>query len=229
MSTIPTSVLLKENGERILLESGDFILLEGSYQGYAVLDEWPNWEEAPDESFSFSGTVLDNTTGLAVVKPRGDTQRQSIRVGYRFTSRAELARFRRFIDARRGRQKAFWMPTWQQDLTLTADCSTTTAVVESVGYAGRMFPYTPRKHLALINHDRVMHVCGVTAAVDGGVTETLTLDAAPAAPVIAGSSLVSFLLLVRLESDTVNYSYVSPTHMTAQISVIEVPKEVPAP
>ncbi len=229
MSLLPTSVLLQETGEQLLLEDGSSLLLELSYQGYPVLDTWPNWESLPREFRSFSGTVLENTTGLAVVKPRADQLRQSMQFSFRFTSRTELAQFRRFIDARRGRQRAFWMPTWQADLVATTDCSTTTLVVESVEYAGRMFPNAARKHLALVNHDRTMHIRGVTAALDNGTTESLTLDAAPSATVVAGKSLIAFLLLVRLQTDVVELVYKSGDHMEATIQVLEVPLEAPAP
>lgn len=229
MALLATSVLLKENGEKILLESGDQLVLEQSYQGFDVLDYWPNWESLPREFRAYSGTVLDNTTGLAVVKPRADQPRQAMQVAFRFTSRAELARFRRFVDRIRGRQKAFWMPTWQQDLVATVDCSTTSLVVESVGYTGRMFPNNARKHLALVNYDRSIYLRGVSGASDNGTTETLTLDAAPDATVTAGKSLICFLLLVRLQIDAVELTYISPEHMEATVQVLEVPLEVPAP
>ena len=97
MSVLATSVLLKENGERILLESADALLLEQSYQGFPVLDFWPNWERLPSEYRRFSGTILDNTTGLPTVKPRGDTQRQEM----------DVLRFPRLTDSGRntGRQQ----------------------------------------------------------------------------------------------------------------------------
>lgn len=226
---IATDVLLTEAGDRLLLESSDGLLLESSYQGFEVLDFWPNWETLPNEGTARSGTVLDNTTGLAVVKPRADQPRESLEFSFRLTGHAELARFRRFIESRRGRQKAFWCPTWQADLVPTADVTSTSLVVESVGYAGRMYPNNARKHLALVRHDRSLYPRGVTGASDNGTTETLTLDAAPAQTVLQSSNLVSFLLLVRLDSDAVTYTYVSPSHMTVRIRVVEVPMEVPAP
>lgn len=226
---IATDVLRTEAGDRLLLESADGLLLESSYQGFEVCDFWPNWETLPSEGTARSGTVLDNTTGLSVVKPRADQPRESLDFAFRLISRAELARFRRFIESRRGRQKAFWCPTWQSDLVPTADVTGTSLVVESVGYTGRMYPNNARKHLALIRHDRSLYLRGVTGASDNGTTETLTLDAAPAQTVLQANSMVSFLLLVRLADDTVNYTYISPSHMTARVSLLEVPMEAPAP
>ncbi len=221
--------LLQEDGDLILLESGGELLLGNAYLGFNVLDFWPNWEIKPIEAIERSGTILENRTGLPVVKPRADQPRQSMSFTFRTDSRAELARFRRFVASLRGRQRAFWIPTWEADLNPTAFLTGSNITVESIGYEGRMHDFHPRRHCVLVKWNRELEIFAIIGATDNGTTELLNTDHTfPGAPGYNNEHvMISFLLLVRLESDTIEYTYITPELMDAKLRVIELPLETP--
>lgn len=229
MGVLTLDNLLTEAGDDLLLERGDALVLETAHKGFEVADFWPNWETKPLEAFERAGTVLDNVTGLPAVKPRADQPRQSLDFTFRFVTRAELARFRRFVEQVRGRQQPFWIPTWERDLEPVNNIFGTDITIESIGYAGTLHPFHARRHAALVKWDRTAVLFGINDATDDGTTEVLNTDTAfGASPGFnKGHVMISFLLLVRLETDEVRYSYVSPTHMTARIRVVELPLEAP--
>jgi hypothetical protein len=223
--------LLTEAGEFLITEDGLFgVALENAHHGYEILDFWPNWEVKPIETTERSGTILDNITGLPVVKPRADQPRQAMEFAYRLTSRDDIARFRRFIVARRGLQGAFWIPTWEADIKPVQNISGSDIFVESIGYEATLLPFLARRYMVLIRSNRTLVPFVVNAAADNGITETFNTDTAfGGAPGFDFNHvMISFLLLVRLDAD-VDYTYLSPTHMTARIRVVELPLEVPDP
>lgn len=229
MPLIPTFRLLLEDGSGLLQENGDLLALDQAYLGYEVFDFWPNWEEEkPQDGVEHSSTVLDNVTGLPTVKSRSSLPRGRLTLDYRLVGRAELHAFRIFLKRVRGRAVPFWLPTWTADLQMTAAAVGATVDVEPAGYASRMWGNDHRDHVALITHSRVLYPRGVVNAVDNGSFERLTLSSSLPATLPAASTMVSFMLLVRLDEDAVELRYRTPTLMDATLTFVEVAREAPA-
>lgn len=200
--------------------------LTTTYQGAPVLDVWMDWAGfSPAVRSEQAGVILDTVTGLSLWKPRGAYPRAEMSMLFRVYGRDSIDEFRVFVEGRRGRQQAFWVPTWQRDLELAADASGATIQVEPANYASAVFPITQRRHLALTYHDRTQVLREITAA-SAGATESLTLDGS-VGPYRADLVLVSYLLLVRLSQDSVSYRYRSREVMECELAMIEVPEEYP--
>lgn len=200
--------------------------LDTTYEGSPVLDVWMDWAGySPTITSDQAGVILDNVTGRYAWRPRGAFPRAELRMLFRVFGRQSMQDFREFVEARRGRQQSFWIPTWQRDLELASDASGQTIQIEPVGYAAEVFPIAQRRHLALTYHDRTQVLRSVTAA-SAGATESLSLNAS-VGPYRADLVLVSFLLLVRFTEDVVEYTYPLRDVMECELSMVEVPEEYP--
>jgi hypothetical protein len=223
---------LLENGDKRLLESGDFRLLEAAYdpyKGYDVFPFRPNWVEPPKEQLHRSMTTLENQTGLQTVRSHTVTPIGFFDMLLTLEGRDEITAFRHYIKTLRGRWKPIWVPSWQSDLKPTANFSGSSITVESVGYAGYLFPHNGRKHLAIIRHDGVIYVRGVNSASDNGTTETIGLKSSVGVTIYASSCLVCFLHFARLAEDRVVTRWIGKDLAEARIGWVELPREVPAP
>ena len=115
-------------------------------------------------------------------------------------TKAELWRLRCWLHTCKGRQKAFWMPTWAEDFTLRQDVLSADTVlhVESVEYA----TYYGLRHIMVLKRDGTRIYLRVTsgAAETGG--DALTLSAAVGQNIaMADVDRVCLLNLMRFGSD----------------------------
>lgn len=129
-------------------------------------------------------------------------QAESIR-GMAFTVRDPDSRqwFKSFIGTVRGRQKAFFLPTWKPDLVPLSDASTATLTVvgppSAVDYANTWWESTQR-WLMLTRTDGTVHYRKVYDAADNGDgTQDILLDS----PLAGALASVSIMELCRFESD----------------------------
>lgn len=224
--------LLKEDGDQLLLESGDAFVLEGAYepfQGYMVFPFVANWATEPTDVINRSMTTLDNTTGLHTVRTHTTTPIVSFKILVTLEGRDEIQAFRNFMRDLRGRTSACWVPTWQADLTPYNGFSGGIIEIDSIGYTSTLYPFECRRRLALINAAGLIQPVRVTSAWDTGTKENLSVspDVSPAIPKEA--CLISFLLLARLESDTVEMRFFRPELAEVRLGFVEVPREVVAP
>lgn len=119
---------------------------------------------------------------------------------------------KKFLDTVKGRFKSFWLASWRPDLVYVSKAAGSVTVTSGEN-AGDVFAWWPqhRTYLQIWQADGTLTYVRITAAVDNGNgTVTLTIvDAADAAVTLSGSavSMVSWLELVRLESDEVTVTF----------------------
>lgn len=126
--------------------------------------------------------------------------------------RAAYWRIRQFVQALRGRQKAFWLPTGLVDFRVGADggAPSATLSVQNVGYSARTFPIAGnrRKDIVIEYTNGTRDLRAIIAAADAGVNETLTLDSATSLATTAASvKRISFLQRVRLATDALEFTH----------------------
>lgn len=100
-----------------------------------------------------------------------------------------------------GRRIPLWVPTWQDDLKVTG-ISGNDITIEQMGYTDNYNLHEARRDVCFIEPDGTMTPRRITACVDGGATETLTLDGAPVA-----DAMCSFLVHSRLDHDRLELQY----------------------
>lgn len=229
MALVPRYRLL-ETGDRRLLENSLPRLLEHSYEpylGFAIFPFRANWAEEPSDGWVQSMTTLDNVTGLHLTRSHVDVPIARFEILLTLEGRTEINDFRGMIRDMKGRSQRVWVPTWVADLKLVADITATTMAVESVGYSDAMYPHANRKYVAIIDHTGLIMPRKITGASDNGTQETLSIDASVDNTVLANASLISFLLLARLASDSVRLRWIGSDLAEARVAFVELPLEVP--
>lgn len=149
-------------------------------------------------------------------------------------SEAEIAALRTFITGTaKGRYGAFWIPTFYQDYVLNTDIASanTSIIINHADYTNLMYPLGLwRRHIAILYG-------GIPASLiprkvsstpsQTATTETLPLSSAVGVNLTTAQVLLSHLLLVRMESDEIAISHLSPSLATATFSVVELLAEYP--
>lgn len=111
---------------------------------------------------------------------------------------AEYQWLKLFLSTVKGRQKAFWLPTWRDDMTFVSKAANTITISDTDG--SDFFAWWPaqRQHIQIWEADGTITYAEVTAAVDNGATITLTIGTTLASSDV---TMVSWLELCRFESD----------------------------
>ena len=198
-----------------------------SYLGFDVLERRPNMREAVTDVSPRSLAIHDPGLGAREVQARDLApafQRSHLWTAQGLQAIADL---RTWLAARKGRAVPFWVSTLRQDLILAAPANAADAAltIEAIGYARFAYPHKARRHLAL-------HLPGATlyrqvaTATEGGATEALALTSALGTSVPLGT-LVSYLVLCRLDSDEIELVWHTDQLVEASIAFREIPEEVP--
>ena len=122
----------------------------------------------------------------------GSPQNLPIRV--LLASRVACSEFYGWMDARQGKINPVWIVSQESDLeVLSRTGSPATITISHIGYTSRYNLHEARRHVGILKADGSYVYRRITAAVDNGTTETLTLNADP--PALADCVKVSFLRL----------------------------------
>ena len=188
--------------ESVDLSDTDF----DTYRDYPVMTDRAVVMGSFDEAINRAYDLVDN--GLAppfIDSIRSEADQKSV-AAWSLSNRADLWRVRQWLHTCKGKAKAFWMPTWSNDLVLTDDIESADTVlhVEAIGYPTS---YTLRHVMILkTNGSRVYLRVTEGEAETGG--EVLTLSAAVGQNILASDvQMICFLQLMRFASDEFTISY----------------------
>lgn len=201
-----------------------------TYLGIDVLEVNHNFRDAIRQSFDRLGTFAENPTGRRLWEDAGEQPMPVRSFSWFADGRPAIAALRAFLDARKGRMVPFWIPTYTPELVMTLDGAAldSSVRVANVGYGRFLFPFQARRYLAIISGNGTFLRRKVTLVTDNGDgTETLSLDAGLGIVLPASRTLVSFLVLCRLEDDFTPLTWDGPEHAEAVVRFRELPKEVP--
>lgn len=145
---------------------------------------------------------------------------------------SEVAVLKAFVDARRGRQIPFWLPSLEHDLQLNGDHNSghTFLDVVAVGYTEELWPYSgARRHLCIRNMlSGAVVYRKVTSSVNNlNGTESLYLDSPLGVDVPVAGWQVSFLRLCRMDEDGIDLSFDARDYAAATLRFRELPHEAP--
>ncbi len=196
-----------------------------TYRGYPVLDYCPLIVTPLDERISRAIDVFDNEQGRRDVEVKSNRASRRYTVAMRKGSRAAVWSIRQWLHSRRGRQKAFWLPSFNRDAVLAqpTDVNPATLTINHLG-VGRFYHSTLDLLIWLANGTK-HYVQVVDSAVDVNGNEVLVLSAAITSPSIAPADVrqISIMSLVRLDADTVKIGYDAAGYATMTVPAIGVP------
>ena len=186
-------------------------LTETTYRSFPVQTSKPDWAADPgidyqrklqEVDFGFSAPFVEDESGLS--EPVTSFR-------WFFTTRAATEDFRQWLFARRGRQKAIWLPTFAQDLVVvsTVSNSATNIDVEVAGLKNYAAAGVHRRDLRIEMRDGTVYYRRASAYVEvDGNTERLSIDSPLGVTYQASDfALVSWMALVRLDSDSVEIAH----------------------
>lgn len=193
------------------------------YRGWPVLVSPP--EESEDLTAGMQRLLLelDNQTGAVARKDLSGRVMTAQSHRWVMHGRAERAAFRGLLYFLQGRFKAMWVPTFSDDLTLTAPAgaSSTTITVANIGYA-RYGGGPGRRdvHISLRNGTTIQRRILDAVELDAQ-TEVLTIDSALGVAFNPTDvSRISWLALCRLEQDNIELLHETDVDGVGQCQLI---------
>jgi hypothetical protein len=192
------------------------------YQGLDVMLDAPKMVTEVSESVVRAADYIDNGFGPIAV----ETIRNYAGFGQTVVfhdERPDLWKRRLWLHSLRGKQQSFWLPTFNRDLVLqaTVGAASTTLSVASIGPAGTYIG----RDIMIERGNGVRYFRGITdaAAADGGLDTLLISAALGTALTPADVNMISFISLMRLDSDSVDIQHNYDLCSVISIPVIEVP------
>jgi hypothetical protein len=191
------------------------------YRGYPVLLTATQWGEDVDTEYTRKLNTIDYLTGRRAIDDLSGIA--TVRRGQRWLlqGRAAIAAFRAWLAARAGRLTAFWLPSHQSDLKVLSPIGAfdSAITVENRGYATNVAGAVGRRDILIVTSTGDRFYRRITAATAlTNTTESLAIESALGVPLLPEEiRQVSFLRLVRLESDAVEIAH--QTDDTAEVTL----------
>ena len=154
---------------------------------------------------------INNQTGIVKQDSTWDLYKRTHAKGFVARNRAEIIQLRKVLLALRGRQKAFYIPTFIEDLEVKAQLtiSTNTMDIERIDYERFVVSRRPKKIFRITFTDDTSLVRVIQSVVSvGDTTERLTLDTTwIATRPVSEIKRIEFYELVRFDSDSIVLTY----------------------
>jgi hypothetical protein len=189
------------------------------YRGLDVYTRLDSHNDDPAIDYERTLDVLDFQTGVS--RQDSPTKGTVTVSDFRavFSSRDEIADFLAWLNTRRGRCSAVWVPTWDFDFQLAepVNAAADAMIVEARDYA-RMYcdesgaPADHARDIMFVTHDGSIFFRRITGAAESedGETETLNLDTAFGVDLSPDDvDRVCFLKLRRLDVDAIQLAWIT--------------------
>jgi hypothetical protein len=182
------------------------------YKGYYVFNKEPNWIEGMSISFSRPSEFLQKL-GVQIRYTREPESEYTLEGQFLWDGVSECAEIRGFFDSSIGKWKQFWSPTWQRDVVITGAISSsdTTITIENIEYSSYWAENTIiGRYLFIMLPDGTelyRKVVGWPSSTQLTLGSAIGQDVAVS---VVNRILVSFLLPVRFEIDTMEMGYPKP-------------------
>jgi hypothetical protein len=201
----------------------DYVSSYPTYNSIDVITERPVLLEPVDEKIVRVAEYVDNGFGPVVLEPAKNYSDFGQTVTFYEPKGERLWKRRLWVHALRGKQKSFYLPTFNNDLILQSTISNvaTTISVKSIAETG----YYLNKSIMFWLNDGNRYFRGITNAANVGDNDTLTISSALGVTVaVADVKMISFITLNRLNSDEIQFNHRLRTGATVSIPTLEVPE-----
>ena len=177
------------------------------YRGYPVFDATPDESEDLTSEYQHLLLQLDNGSASALVTDTANQAFPVVQHRWQLYGRAERAAWRSLMYGFNGRQKAAWIPTHADDLTLATIVTNTSTTMDivSIGYTRFGQVKTGRKDIRVQMRNGTVYYRRITGAGEISLDiERLQIDTAFGVQINPADVLrISWLMLMRADSDSV--------------------------
>lgn len=189
------------------------------YDGFPVVVKEPNRADDLRVRFERLHEDTDNQIGLPYRRDEAGRAFASQPYNWRAVGRQQHHELRQALYRLNGRQKAVWMPTWNQDVVLARNLvnGSNRLDIQQIGYSYLGQPVSGREHVFLkdgTGTPQIVKITGTRTPLAAG-EERLDLSANVGFAASAGTP-GSFIELMRLDQDSVEI-----THYTDSDGVCE--------
>jgi hypothetical protein len=192
-----------------------------TYNGYEILMVKPDWADGMDASQDYVFDQVDHDTGPIAFFETSDTPQPHRAYRWMMKTRQAVYDFRAFLNRRNGRQKAFYIPSWNDDFRLVTDIGSGATQIRVVddGFVDFIGVDPARCHVMIRRTGGGYYLRQITAATKDGMDALLTINSAlGAALTVADCKAIHLVSLYRLESDTVVLQW-----LTDEVAVSDAP------
>lgn len=187
----------------------------GSYAGFPVIVKAPNREDALRVTNARRSDDLDNDTGRVYRRDEAGRAFAQQRHDWRAVGRQQHHELRQTLYRLEGRQKALWLPTFNQDAIVASDVATgaNTITIGEIGYGYLGGPVSGRRHFLVrdtTGTPQIVEVISVASPSLDDDGEVLTLSANTGFSIAAGTPM-SFVELMRLDQDAIELTHYTDT------------------
>lgn len=195
-----------------------------TYRNYPVFTEAPNEREDLTHSHERLLHVIENATGVSLKTDSAKAAFQLYRYQWLTHGRLSQANLRSFLYGLRGSQKAVWLPTFSDDLTLKATITSTSQSmdVEWCGYTRFAVNQLGRQDIQITLKSGVVLFRRIISSTEiNSQTERLLVDSIFPNQILTTDIIrISFITLCRLSNDTVSIEHVNDSDGVAKCSVV---------
>lgn len=230
----PSGVQFKRSSSDFTIASAEFLVtankdLGGSiglpqYRGKDVLTDRTVLIEDLNERISRSIDQMDNGSGPVSVDIKTSWVDSAKSITFDLLDRQERWRARRWLHSLRGKQRAFWLPTWNPDLILLEDVGSTGAAltVRPVGYP---LYYGVKDIMVQLKNGTQVFSRVLSGATDPNGNEVLALEGPVGVGFLVSEvEFICFLSHVRLNSDRIDIRHDYAGRAVTSIPVMETPE-----
>jgi hypothetical protein len=193
------------------------------YRGAPVMTDRVRLLGNISERFERENISIDNDTGLIDQVALYDYAIKGSMMNWQPWTRPDLWALRQWLHYCRGRQRGFWLPSWNNDLQLTADITSggSTITVQAVGYPD----FETVRDIMIEDTSGNRYYRRINSGVEGGGnTEVLTLSAAAGINLtVAQVRRISYLTYMRNNADRIEIQHYAPGKATVSVPVMEAP------
>lgn len=188
-----------------------------TYQG-AMVQTNPSLSRAPLAStLRRALEYVDNGFGPVAIEPLRDPFERSEALNFRARGPEQTHDLRRWLYALRGRQTAFWLPTWGAELQLRTAMTAGSNLMRIAPIAD-LGAYAER-HIA-VETTAGLRFRKINAAIADGENHRLTLSSSPGVALPIGAK-AHFMVMVRCDADRVELKH-SSVRAEVALPVVEV-------
>ena len=191
------------------------------YNTYEVLSDSNSMSvsNSLSEKISIPLVQVDNGQGVIDLEIKQNFSNFKKSLDILTTTKEELWEARKWLHSKVGRQKAFWVPSWNNDFVPTADIiysSESSVLIDNINIRGTgTFPLS--SIIGLKDGTRIYRDITGANYIDES-TESITIDSIFGQDINTSNiSLWSIMELYRLDSDNIQISHSNP--YTAKISI----------
>lgn len=193
------------------------------YRNYPVLEEKPNEQNDLTHSYERLLAQLDNKTGFSLQKDLAQAAFSLYQYDWMTYGRIQQANLRALFYALRGSQKAIWLPTFSNDLTVKAviTASSQTFDIQWCGYTRFAQKQLGRQDIQITLRNKTVLYRRITSATEvNSTTERLAVNQAFTNQINVKDILnISFISLCRLSNDTLTFEHINDSDGIAKASV----------